>query len=94
MAFAIAGEDPRPSWLVVAENWYPDWRAEVDGRPVPVHRGQGTFLTVALPPTAREVSFRFVSGSYRTGKLVSWVALALALLAVGVPALRPRRVRG
>lgn len=94
MAFAIAGEDPRPSWLVVAENWYPDWRAEVDGRPVPVHRGQGTFLTVALPPTAREVSFRFVSDSYRTGKLVSWVALALALLAVGVPALRPRRVRG
>ena len=68
--------------------------AEVDGQAVTVHRGQGTFLTVELPPSAREVSFRFVSDSYRTGKLVSWVSLALALLAAAAPALRPRRAGG
>jgi len=94
MAFAIEGEDPRPAWLVVAENWYPDWRAEVDGQAVPVHRGQGTFLTVELPAAAREVTFRFSSDGYRTGKLVSWLALVLALLAVAVPALRARRAGG
>ncbi len=91
MAFAIEGEDPGPSWLVVAENWYPDWHAEVDGRPAEVRRGQGAFLTVELPAAAREVTFRFASDSYRLGKLVSWVALALAFLAVAVPAVRARR---
>jgi hypothetical protein len=94
MVIAIEGEDPRPSWLVVAENWYPDWHAEVDGRAVEVHRGQGTFLTVELPATARQVALRFDSGSYRTGKLVSWAALALALLAMAIPAVRARRAGG
>jgi hypothetical protein len=94
MTFAVEGEDPRPSWLVVAENWYPDWRAEVDGQAVTVHRGQGTFLTVELPPSAQAVSFRFESASYRTGRLVSWAALALALLTAAVPALRRRRAGG
>jgi hypothetical protein len=94
MTLAIEGEDPRPAWLVVAENWYPDWHATVDGHPAAVHRGQGTLLAVELPGTAREVVLRFASASYRTGKLVSWAGLALALLAMGIPSLRARRRRG
>ncbi|HKX24792.1 MAG TPA: hypothetical protein VJP08_00600, partial [Actinomycetota bacterium] len=94
MTIALEGEDPRPAWLVVAENWYPDWHAMVDGAPATVHRGQGTLIAVELPPSVREVTLAFASASYRTGKLVSWAALALALLAVAVPAIRTRRPGG
>ena len=91
MSLVIEGEDPRPSWLVVAENWYPDWHATVDGVAAATYRGQGSLLTVALPPGAREVTLAFASSSYRVGRLVSMAALVLALLAAAVPALRARR---
>ena len=94
MALELDGDDPRPGWLVVSENWYPDWRATVDGQPAPVHRAQGSFLSVALPPGARAVSLQFVSGSYRTGRWVSLVAVLLAIAAVLVPVLRARRPAG
>jgi hypothetical protein len=90
MALALEGDDPRPGWLVVSENWYPDWRATVDGQAAAVHRAQGSFLSVALAPGARQVSLQFVSGSYRTGRLVSLVAVLLSLAAVVVPAFRRR----
>jgi hypothetical protein len=63
------------SYLVVAENWYPAWRAEIDGNPAPVHRANHTFLSVALPPGATEVSFRFESATYGRGKLITIAAL-------------------
>lgn len=63
------------SYLVVAENWYPAWRAEIDGTPAAVHRANHTFLSVALPPGATEVAFRFESDTYRRGKLVTLLAL-------------------
>lgn len=94
MTIALEGADPRAGWLVVAENWFPDWHAEVDGAPAVVRRGQGTFLTVEVPGTAREVSLRFASPTYRLGRLVSFAALALAALAVILPTLRARRAAG
>jgi hypothetical protein len=81
--------DPAPvdtSYLVVSENWYPAWRAELDGRPTPVHRANHAFLSVVLPPGAREVAFRFESESYERGWLISLVALlaTAALLSSGL----------
>lgn len=94
MTLELEGEDPRPGWLLVAENWYPDWRATVDGQPAPVHRAQGSFLSVALSPGARAVSLRFESGSYRTGRWVSLLAVLLSTAAILVPAARGRKPAG
>jgi hypothetical protein len=69
------------SYLLVSENWYPAWQAEIDGQAAPVHRANHTFLSVAVPPGASEVLFRYESDSYRTGRLVTLLALiATALL--------------
>lgn len=68
-----------PSYLVVAENWYPDWRATVDGTPSTVHRGNWTQLTVALPAGARRVELNFVSTAYRRGKLLTLLSSLIAL---------------
>ena len=50
MRITIEGRDERPLYLVVAENWYKDWLATVDGKPVPLLRAQNTLLSVEVPP--------------------------------------------
>ncbi|HYK82123.1 MAG TPA: YfhO family protein [Gemmatimonadales bacterium] len=81
-----------PSYLLVAENWFPDWQARVDGRPTAVLRGDFTLLTVPVPAGARVVDFVFRSRDYETGKAVSLASLAL-LAILGVAPILARRGR-
>jgi hypothetical protein len=86
--------DPAPasdSWLVVSENWYPDWRAEVNGSEAPVLRGQFTLITVPLRAGASEVTLRVRSASYSRGRAVSFASLAAAALLIAVPVVLRRR---
>jgi hypothetical protein len=78
MRITLEGRNARPTYLVVGENWYPDWHARVDGRAAAVHRGNHTMLTVMLPSGAKDVTLEFASDEYRRGRLVT----ALALLTV------------
>lgn len=79
------------AYLLVSENWYPDWQATVDGRPARALRGNQSLITVPLAPGAREVELSFRSAAYARGRLVSWLAgLGLAGLVV-VPAVLWRR---
>jgi len=82
----------QPAWLMVSENWYPDWHVEVDGRPGTLLRGDYTFLAAELPAGAREVRFTFSSASYRTGRAVTFASLAGILLWIAVPLARRRRL--
>jgi len=91
MRIALEGRDSRPTYLLVAENWYPDWHATVDGKEARVHRANHAMLSVELPPNAGEVSLTFASAAQATGKLISILALVLTLAAIGVPLWRERR---
>jgi uncharacterized membrane protein YfhO len=77
MRVALHGTEQRPLYLVIAENWSPDWHARVDGKEVPVHRGNHTLLTVQLPSGAREVSLTFASAKYRLGRLLTLLAVSI-----------------
>jgi hypothetical protein len=77
MTVKLTGSDTRTTFLLVAENWYPDWHATIDGKVAPTHRADGALLSVELPPGAREVTLKFDVAAYHTGKLVSLVALLL-----------------
>ena len=83
MRIGIEGQDSITSYLLVAENWYPDWTATVDGKPARVYQADGSLISVPLPPGANEIVLRFESGGYRLGKTVSLISL---LLAVGLAA--------
>lgn len=87
----LEGRDARTTYLVVAENWYPDWRATVDGQSVPVHRAQHTLLSVEVPPGAREVTLEYVSRHHGRFRGISLLAAAVACLLVIVPEARARR---
>jgi uncharacterized membrane protein YfhO len=88
--------DPTPanaSYLVVAENWYPDWQATVDGRPAHVLRGDYSLITVLLPAGARTVELVFRSKLYEEGRTITLITVA-ALLVTLIAALVPRRAHG
>ena len=74
-------ETDRTSLLVVADNWYPAWRATVDGVEAPVFRVNHTLRGVPVEAGSHSVVLEFRSGAVRTGLLVS---LACGLLLLGV----------
>jgi hypothetical protein len=92
MNIEVTGAESAPSHLVVSENWYKDWTAEVDGKPGVVRRADHALLSVDLPPGAKNVKLTFSSPEYATGKMVSLVSLllALGLVAFGVFGARSR----
>ncbi len=94
MTIALTGQAAAPSWLVVSENWYPDWGATVDGQPVATLRGQGSVITVPVPVGAREVSLEFRSRAYERGRLITFLSLIAALGLWLVPPIRRRRADG
>lgn len=81
-----------PALLVLAENWHPDWRAEVDGRPTPVLRAFHTLRAVRLEPGQHEIVFRYRSPSWRLGSTISLVAAAIVIVVL-LLSLSPRRRR-
>jgi hypothetical protein len=86
--------DPVPetdSYLLVSENWYPDWQATVDGRAVVPLKGDFTFLTVPIPRGAREVKLVVRSTAYRRGAAMSLASLGVILAGLLLPAALRRR---
>lgn len=82
-----------PAYLVVAENYYPDWLATVDGNPVKVEPGNVTMIMVPVPAGARTVELHVESRAFERGKVISIVSLSLVLLGLIVPPLARRRQR-
>ena len=93
IAITLDPAPPASSYVLIAENWYPDWHATVDGKPVPVLRGDHTFLTVPVPAGSTRVDLSFSSRDYARGRLVTWASLLLlaAWAGAGLASRRARR---
>jgi hypothetical protein len=96
-------ETPGPGLLRLADLWYPDWKATVDGRPAEVLRADYLLRVVAVPAGRHHVVFAFRSASVTRGlalTLASFAAILLLLLAGWwqarrrQPALEPGRETG
>ena len=73
-------------WLLLADAYEPNWKAEVNGMPVDVYRADGIFRAVQVPAGESEVRFHYVPTRFYAGSVIS--ALVLLLLAVGLIAER------
>ena len=79
-----------PAILIVSENFYPAWRARIDGRPATVVRADFTLRALPLPAGRHTVEFFYQSDLFRWSLLLSASAGAL-LIAVGLAyRVRPR----
>mgnify|MGYP006278408623 FL=1 len=80
---------PADGLLVVSDVWYPHWEVTVDDQPATLLRANYALRAVAVPAGEHVVEFRYDDGSYRTGLVVS--RLALVLVIVGFVAEPARR---
>jgi uncharacterized membrane protein YfhO len=69
-------------YVVLADPYYPGWRAYVDGVERPIGRANVLFRAVAVPAGASAVQFRFEPGSVVAGAALSGGALLVALATV------------
>ncbi|HTH63136.1 MAG TPA: YfhO family protein [Gemmatimonadales bacterium] len=83
MSIALDPAPPQDSYLLVSENWYPDWHATVDGQPVTALRGDQTFLTVPIKAGAKQVELDFSSRYFALGKLITIGSTVLLLAWAG-----------
>ncbi|MGD8979818.1 MAG: YfhO family protein [candidate division WOR-3 bacterium] len=68
-----------PGFLILADNWHPDWQVFVDGERSDLLVANYTFRAVHVPSGTHEVIFRYISKGFMTGSVISVVALILAL---------------
>lgn len=92
-AVTIEVAAPARALLVLAEAWYPGWRARVDGREQPVVPANGWMRAVSIPAGAKQVEFfyrpsRFfvgLAGSLATACLLVWMLRRDRAADSGVP---------
>src|SRR5438309_814056 len=82
-----------PSYLLIAENWYPDWEATTDGRPAPCLRGDYSLITVPLASGTKTVELSFRSKLYERGRALTLGSLGLLVIAAAGSLAAGRRRR-
>jgi hypothetical protein len=86
---AVIAELEKPGWLVLLDNYFPGWKAEVDGAPARILRADYAFRAVALSAGTHRVVFRYRPESLSWGIGVSLAALATAAI-IALTTLRKR----
>ena len=89
----IEADANRRAVLVLADIYYPGWKAKLDGEEVPIERVDYLLRGVALEPGAHRVEFSYEPLSWRIGWIVSLAAL-LVLVGVVAVSTASRRSEG
>jgi hypothetical protein len=76
-----------PALLVVLDNYYNAWHAQVDGREVPLLRANHTFRAIPVPAGQHEVVMRYGTETVATWAVVSGILLFVLLIAAFGPVL-------
>jgi hypothetical protein len=71
-------------YLVLADTWYPGWKAEVNGLLVPVLRANLMFRAIHLEQGTHAVRFVYQPGSFRMGLVISAASLAMLGIAAAL----------
>ncbi len=77
----VKAELTQPGFLVLSENYYPSWKAYVDGKEAQIYRADYLFRAVYLDRGEHEIRFVFESAPYRLGK-ASTLLTCVVLLAM------------
>jgi hypothetical protein len=67
----IEVEASEPSLVVVAQTWYHNWRAYVDGRPAPLLRANHAFQAIQVPAGRHYIRLAYEDMAFQFGAAVS-----------------------
>ncbi|MFN2603207.1 MAG: YfhO family protein [Gemmatimonadaceae bacterium] len=82
---------PAGSALIVSENYFPGWTATVNGKNGTTARADYTLIGIPLTEGARNIELSFIDPAYEKGKVITLIALTLALLMIVAGVYRERR---
>ena len=78
-----------PALLIISENWFPGWMAEVNGEPADVHRANLTLQAVRIPEAGEHtVTMRFTAPTVWRALRISVGAGVVVLVLLASPYLR------
>jgi uncharacterized membrane protein YfhO len=70
-----------PTLTVIAQTYYHNWQAEVDGRPAPLLKANYGFQAVPIPAGKHHVIVTYRDQAFRTGIVISGISLLGCLVA-------------
>jgi uncharacterized membrane protein YfhO len=65
---------PDGGWLLLADTWYPGWRANIDGQEVPIYPADAVYRAVRLPEGEHQIEISYRPLSFVIGATLSAVA--------------------
>ncbi len=77
---------PFAGFLVLADNWHPDWKVFVDGQEKELYRANYTFRAVHVEAGTHEVAFVYSSYYFALGSVITIIGIAI-ILAIFFPRL-------
>ncbi|MCX7994428.1 MAG: YfhO family protein [candidate division WOR-3 bacterium] len=80
----IETTSPHPGFLLLIDNWHPDWQVYVDGKKEKLLRANYTFRAVYLPEGSHKVIFEYRSTPFLVGMIITVVTI-FALLGFYIP---------
>ncbi|MFY9608212.1 MAG: YfhO family protein, partial [Blastocatellia bacterium] len=78
----IETDNQNAEMLVLSDNYYPGWKAFVDGEPATIYQSNCTMRAVAVPAGRHLVSFVFAPLTLRVAAYASVIAAVLTLISL------------
>ncbi len=72
--FQING-NPQNGWLFVANEWYPGWKAFVDGKQVDIYHADYVFMSIIIPAGEHTVELVYQPESFVIGLMLTFAGL-------------------
>jgi hypothetical protein len=85
----LEAELSRPGWVLLADSFYPGWKATVDGVPTAIHPANGLFRSVFVSAGTHRITFRYEPSMFRAGLALAAVGLVMAGLLLRPGGARP-----
>jgi len=82
-------EAAAPSLVVVAQTYYHNWQAAIDGQSAPLFRANLAFQAVQVPAGRHHLRLTYRDNAFETGSVISFIAWAACLVCLFRPPRKP-----
>lgn len=76
----IETENEGEGFLVFSEQYYPGWKAFIDGKETKIYRVNGIIKGIVVPPGKHKIIFRYKPMSFYISTVISFIFLILCIL--------------
>lgn len=66
-------------FLVISDNYFPGWKAYIDGEEKPIYRANYTFRAIEVPKGVHKIEFSYQPQSLKLGIIISFISFLLLI---------------